>query len=400
VSLPGRASTPVRAPARADEPGALYVHVPFCARRCTYCDFDFVVGRVPRNGALLGGLARELEQRKDEIRAPPATVYIGGGTPSLLGADGLRALGAVLAPWIRRDALVEFTVELNPEHVDDAVLDAVQHIGGDRVSLGVQSFEVDALAQLGRAHHPATAQAAVRACLGRGLSTSVDLIVGWPGQDAAALGRDLDRVLALGVAHVSVYALTIEATASWPKLVRRGLRVLPDDDAQATALEQTHARLVGAGFDHYEIASYARGASRARHNGVYWAWRDYVGIGPSAASASHGSGGAVVRRTNARGFDAWLAGAAADIEMLDPRAAAAEGLWLGLRTADGVDLDAFLRRFSAVDEAWVRARAAGRVARGDLVWDGARLRTAPGRWLVLDGIAADLLTEPPPPRAS
>jgi oxygen-independent coproporphyrinogen-3 oxidase len=375
---------------------ALYVHVPFCARRCTYCDFDFVVGRRPNVEAWLAGLAAELDARGDELAAPLRTIYFGGGTPSLLGPLGLVAAHALLIPWIGRDGPAEFTVELNPEHVDDALLAALAAIGADRVSLGVQSFEAAALRQLGRAHDPARALAAARACLAAGLSTSVDLIVGWPGQDTAALDRDLDRVLELGVPHVSVYALTIESGTSWPKLVRRGLRVLPDDEGQAEALERTHARLVTAGFDHYEIASYARPGHAALHNGVYWSWRDYVGVGPSAASARYAEAGAVTRRTNPRGLDAWLAGAPPEFEALGAVEAAAEGLWLALRTGTGVDLPAFLARFPAVDAAWVRGRAARRVARGDLRWTGDRLATAPGRWMVLDGIAAELLGDPEP----
>ena len=370
---------------------ALYVHVPFCARRCTYCDFDFEIGGRPRTQAFVAGLAREVSRRAPELAGRVRTIYFGGGTPSLVGVGGLEAIAQVLAPWIDGDPLDEFTVELNPEHVDEALLAALRRIGVDRVSLGVQSFEAPALRQLGRAHDPKRAHEAVAACLAAGFRTSVDLIVGWPGQDTAALDRDLDRVLGLGVAHLSVYALTIEPGTSWPKLVRRGLRVLPDDDAQAGALEQTHARLVGEGLEHYEVASYARVGERAQHNGVYWSWRDYVGIGPSAASAAYDGRGGVVRRTNPRGLDAWLTDAPPEIEQLDPTAAAAEGLWLALRTADGVEIDAFLRRFAAVDEAWLRARVDRRVRSGDLQWHQRRLCTAPGRWMVLDAIATDVL---------
>lgn len=371
------------------EAGALYVHVPFCARRCTYCDFDFEVGRTPALAAYLDALARELEARHDELPDRMRTIYLGGGTPSLVGAIGLDALATLLAPWT--NGVEELTVELNPEHVDDALIAALVRLGATRVSLGVQSFEPDALRQLGRAHDPIAGERAVRACIDAGFATSLDLIVGWPGQGTEALARDLDRTLAAGVEHVSIYALTIEPDTVWPKLVRRGLRVVPDADAQADALVQCHDRLVGMGLEHYEIASYAKPGRRARHNATYWAWRDYVGVGPSAASASYAASGAVVRRTNPRGTASWQSGAAPEIEHLDARAAAAEGLWLALRTSDGVDLDAFLARFSEVDEAWVHARADRTLRRGDLVWQGRRLVVAQGRWLVLDAIAADLL---------
>jgi oxygen-independent coproporphyrinogen-3 oxidase len=369
---------------------ALYVHVPFCTRRCTYCDFDFEVGRTPATATYVDALARELETRADELPATLRTIYLGGGTPSIVGPAGLDAIARLLQRWT--GAVQELTVELNPEHVDADLVAALRRLGTTRVSLGVQSFEPDALRQLGRAHDAEAAHRAVTTCIAAGFATSIDLIVGWPGQTAAMLDRDLDRLLLLGVEHVSIYALTIEANTAWPKLVRRGLRVLPDGDAQADALVQCEARLVAAGLEHYEIASYARPGRRAQHNGTYWAWRDYVGVGPSAASASYAKDGSVTRRTNPRGLAAWACGAAAETERLDPIAAAAEGLWLALRTSDGVDLDAFVARFTEVDEAWVRARTRRRVATGDLLWRDRRVVVAPGRWLVLDAIAADVLS--------
>lgn len=368
----------------------LYVHVPFCVRRCTYCDFDFVVGRKPDTAGYLAALTSELSQRQGELSGDVTTLYLGGGTPSAIGADGLRGLFAVLAPYLG-SALQEVTVELNPEHVDDALIAALRECGVDRVSLGVQTFDDGALAQLGRAHTPADAERAHALCLDAGLRTSIDLIVGWPGQSGTQLDRDLARTIALGAGHVSIYALTIESGTTWPKLVRRGLRVMPDDDEQGDLLARTHDELAAAGYEHYEIASHARAGQRAIHNGAYWSWRDYVGVGPSAASASYREDGSVVRRTNARGFAAWAGAGAPHDEVLDGRRAAAEGLWLALRTFDGLDLDAFLRRFGQVDAPWIERRTAARIASGDLVLAGRQLRVADGRWLVFDGIAADLL---------
>jgi oxygen-independent coproporphyrinogen-3 oxidase len=322
------------------------------------------------------------------------TVYVGGGTPSLLGPAGLGALVRWIDERFDTSAAVERTVELNPEHVDDALLDALVDARVDRVSLGVQSLASDALAQLGRVHDAARARAALAAAVARGLRVSADLIVGWPGQRAPSLAADVEGLLGSGVEHVSIYALTLEPGTPWEALVRRGRRRRPSAGAQARRLCEAASQLEAAGLHHYEIASYARPGARALHNLGYWTGRDYVGLGPSAASASHGDRGAVERRTNVRGFARWCAepGAAATVERLEPLAAAAEGLWLGLRLLDGVDLDAFLRRFGAVDEAWLRARVAGSIARGNLerTEDG-RLRVAAGRWLWHDEIGAALL---------
>lgn len=393
-----------------EAPG-LYVHVPFCARACPYCDFDFEVGRAPAVEAFVEALEAERRARGLPLGMPVRTVYVGGGTPSLLGPAGLGTLLRWIDASFDARGALERTVELNPEHVDAALLAALVEHGVDRVSLGVQSLEPAALVQLGRAHAAARARAALTAAVARGLRVSADLIVGWPGQRAASLRADVEGILATGVEHVSIYALTIEAGTPWEALVRRGRRQEPDADAQAERLGEAAAWLEAAGLHHYEVASYARPGARAIHNLGYWTWRDYVGLGPSAASARHDPDGAVERRTNVRGLARWRAaaglpiaaagsepegvareGAAATSERLSPVAAAAEGLWLGLRALDGLDVAAFLRRFPAVDEAWLRARTAGELARGNLerTADGI-LRVAAGRWLWHDEIGTALL---------
>jgi oxygen-independent coproporphyrinogen-3 oxidase len=366
------------------------VHVPFCVRRCPYCDFDFVVGRTPDTAGYLAALSTELASRRDELTTAPTTLYLGGGTPSALGTGGLSRLLELLSPWCP-GPVREATVELNPEHVDNPLVAMLRAHGIDRVSLGVQSFDGEALAQLGRSHDASQAERAVELCLHAGLRTSIDLIVGYPGQTRARLDADLAKVIGLQVGHVSIYALTIERGTPWPRLVRRGLRQLPDDDAQADMLSRTHDVLGEAGLQHYEVASHARPGERAIHNGLYWAWQDYVGVGPSAASATYGDDGSVARRTNARGLAAWAAGGAPQHEVLDGRRAAAEGLWLGLRTFDGVHVADFLRRFPQIDRAWLARKTDARVERGDLERTDERLRLGRDRWLVLDGIAADLV---------
>ncbi|HWB77586.1 MAG TPA: coproporphyrinogen-III oxidase family protein, partial [Nannocystaceae bacterium] len=356
-------------------------------------DFDFEVGRSPDVELYLDALATELAEREAELRdAKLRTLYLGGGTPSLLGIAGLTRLIDLLRARIDLSHIEEATVELNPEHASDELVAALPDLGLDRVSLGVQSFDALALSQLGRVHDPAQAEAAARRCIAANLRTSIDLIVGWPGQRDASLHDDLARTIAIAPEHVSVYALTIEAGTPWPKLVRRGLRQLPDDDRQADAIAFAETTLSAAGYRHYEVASYAKHDAIAQHNTMYWRWRSYVGLGPSAASARYEGSGAVVRRTNARGLAAWRARTPPEIERLDPEAAAREGLWLGLRRLDGFEVDAYLARFAAIDRAWLHARIAPALARGDLEQgDDGRLRIAPGRWLHADAIAARLL---------
>lgn len=375
------------------EAAGLYVHAPFCARACPYCDFDFVVGRAQSLGdrieAWLQQLERELARELDAGWGPFDTFYVGGGTPSLLPPTQLRRLFELLEP--ARGPLRECSVELNPEHCDAERLDELVKCGVDRVSLGVQSLDPRGLAQLGRVHSREQALDAIAQTQARGLRVSADLILGWPGQDAAGLARELDDYLATGVGHISVYALTIEEATPWPKLVRRGLRILPDEDLQGELLERCAAQLERHGYVHYEVASYARPGQEAVHNGKYWRWVDVLGLGPSAASVRHSRGG-LERRVNPRGLDAWLADEAPSVERLEREHAAGEGLWLALRRLDGVEISSLLARFG-VDERWLERKIGRQLQLGNLSLDarGERLAVAPGRWLWHDAIAVDLV---------
>ena len=460
----------------------LYVHVPFCARACPYCDFDFEVGRRPDAEAFIRGLERELDARLHEAERDPAaaaraggsdrpgsaepraagrgpslpvvqahdprdmpeapglkghvvgamsqspgpvghvaadrsrspaledpppgplraavpadaawpTVYLGGGTPSVLGADGLRALGRWISRRFPGAGGEEYTVEVNPEHAGPALYAAVRAIGGTRVSLGVQTLDAVGLGVLGRAHAPGGAREAIAAAVRAGLAVSVDLIVGWPGQTPASLADDIAGLIDRGVVHVSIYALTVEPGTPWEALVRRGKRDVPDPEHQADMLLAAEAALVAAGLEHYEVASYAAPGHAARHNLGYWTWRDYLGLGPSAHSAVFAADGSVRRRGNRRGLAAWLADPATpgELDVREPLAAAAEGLWTGLRHLPGLALAPFLARFPAVDRAWLEQRTRRQLRLGNLELGEATLRVAPGRWLWHDTISADLL---------
>jgi len=376
----------------SDAAPGLYVHVPFCARACPYCDFDFRVvgtGRGLDVAGYVASLSDEIEARALSGTAV-RTVYVGGGTPSVLGPEGLAAVFAAIDRHFDRGAALETTVELNPEHVDDALLDALVDLGCDRVSLGTQTLEPNGLVQLGRGHDRMRGVAAIGAAVERGLSVSADLIVGWPGQTPTMLDDDVARLVQAGVGHLSIYALTIEPGTPWVSLVRRGTRAMPDDDLQAELLGRVHAWGDAAGWAHYEVASYAASPDdRAVHNLGYWTGRDYIGLGPSAASATVLPDGSVVRRTNPRSDDP--AGTAPSEEALDPRTAAAEGLWLGLRVLTGMSIARWLARFPGVDEAWLERRIERCVRRGDLHREGDLLAIAPGRWLHHDAIAVELL---------
>lgn len=388
-------------PSRGSEHvGGLYLHVPFCARACPYCDFDFRVERNPDAGAYVAGLAREFEARRGTWVAHRFdTIYLGGGTPSVLGPTGLAAVLAWCKREVPRAAQAEISVELNPEHVDDALVRVLVEQGVSRVSLGIQTFDDAGLRTLGRRHSCADAVAAIDRLTRAELTVAVDLIVGWPGQRDAGLDADVCRVVDSPAAHASVYGLTIDAGVPWHRLVRRGLRTYPDGDRQADLLMRAADRLVAAGWDHYEISNYARAGSRSHHNDKYWTGGDYFGLGPSAASARQVWAGAVVRETNPRGVTAWLDAqwpGGSIVERVDGSAAAGEALWLGLRRLQGVEVEAFLARHPAVDRTWLAARVGRQIERGNLIWTSVAapregLALAPDRWLWHDEVGLDLL---------
>lgn len=324
----------------------LYLHVPFCASFCAYCDFDRVrydpvlfaryVAAVAQEAQMLAGTAGAIR-----------TVYVGGGTPSVLSPPEAAALcRAALVPF-DLGACEEFTVEMNPGSSPLDRLECWRQLGADRLSLGVQSLHQDELELLGRQHSPDDAHRTLDQAQRAGfLRLSADLMCAFPGQSPATLNRSLEAVAAAGVEHVSCYALSLEAGAALEEQVRQGKLLLPDEDQARDLLETAGATLRRLRFQQYEISNYARPGAECRHNLAYWTGRPYLGLGPAAASYLGGE-----RRKNLASVIAYCeaieAGAAptAERERLAPEAAAREALILGLRLNHGVDLAELRRRF-------------------------------------------------------
>lgn len=277
-------------------PFGIYVHVPFCATRCGYCDFNtYTAGELGTSAstqswaeALRGELATAARQFAALPTATPAvaTVFVGGGTPSLLGGAGLAAvLDAIRAEFdLAPDA--EVTTESNPESTSPAFFDTIRAAGFTRVSLGMQSAAPHVLAVLDRTHTPGRAVAAAREARAAGFDhVNLDLIYGTPGERDSDLDASLDAVLAAGVDHVSAYSLIVEDGTALARRVRRGELPAPDDDVLAARYERIDARLEAAGLTWYEVSNWASGdAARCRHNLGYWDGGDWLGAGPGAHS--------------------------------------------------------------------------------------------------------------------
>lgn len=269
-------------------PAHLYIHVPFCDGKCHYCGFYSVVAS-PSITALYSGLpANELSLLQAAFpsikKEPLRTIYIGGGTPAMLGADGLKRLADTLETRLPFDAVEEWTVEMNPASVTPQLLKTLAAIGVNRISIGVQCFDDAVLARIGRRHTAEDADRAVRTAQDVGFrNTGIDLIAGLPGVSEALWRATLERAATLGLTHLSVYALSIEPGTPLAVQVTAGLE-LPDDEAQLAALNSAEEILGQSGFARYEISNYALPGYECKHNLGVWRGNDYLGLGPAAAS--------------------------------------------------------------------------------------------------------------------
>jgi oxygen-independent coproporphyrinogen-3 oxidase len=363
-------------------PRHVYVHVPFCARRCAYCDFAIAVRpRVPLD-EYLTAVRRELELRYAGGTLWTAdTLYLGGGTPSLLGGDGLARLLEVTRCRITLEAGCEVTLEANPDDVTPAAARAWRAAGITRVSIGAQSFHERALAWMRRTHSAEQIQRAVDAARDAGLDNiSLDLIFALP----AALGRDwrrdLDSALALAPRHLSLYGLTVEERTPLGRWRERGLVTEAPDETFEAEFLLAHDVLGAAGLCHYEVSNYALPGGESRHNCSYWQGRPYAGLGPSAHEFDGRS-----RRWNVAGYSEWARRLSrgedpvGGSESLTEENRLVEGVYLGLRTRTGLVVD---EATAELARPWIQA--------GWAELDGERLKLTPAGWLRMDAIACAL----------
>jgi len=304
----------------------VYLHFPWCRKLCPYCDFAVEVGSPPHEQYLAAVLA-ELDRRGPRYSGELASIYLGGGTPSLWRPDCIaRAVAAVVARFGAPD---EVTIEANPTDCTDELLAAWREAGITRVSIGVQSFDPDELVVLGRDHRFGDGRTAIARARAAGFAVSADFILGVPG----AVRRVHPE---LAVDHLSIYELTIEDRTAFGARVRSGRLVPHDEDTLTDLYVKTHEELTAQGFEHYEISSYARPGRRAIHNSLYWAGAPFLGLGVGAASLWLAPDGSGERATNPRRAADYFAGSPAEVVAIGAREMAADRAWLGLRTSDGV----------------------------------------------------------------
>lgn len=375
------------------EPLALYVHWPFCLAKCPYCDFNsHVRERVP-HARFVAALRAELAWEAARLgRRPLASVFFGGGTPSLMEPDGVAAILGDARRLFEPLPELEVTLEANPTSVEAGKLAAFRGAGVNRLSLGVQALDDPALRFLGREHSAAEALAALELARALFPRLSFDLIYARPGQTLAAWQAELDRALALAADHLSLYQLTIETGTRFEALHRSGALHLPDPDLAAQLYEATAASAARRGLLPYEVSNYALPGSESRHNLAYWRYADYAGIGPGA----HGRvtvGGQLLATRRHRAPEPWAErverqghGSAGEAPVL-PADRAREMLLMGLRLSEGVDRARFAARTGiALDDALDLGTLRAALDEGYLAADDAGLRATHEGRLRLDAL--------------
>ena len=325
---------------------ALYIHWPYCARICPYCDFNVVRdrGRVEEQAGLVQAILTDMEAQS-RLTGPRrlASIFFGGGTPSLMPPEAVAAVIARARALFPPDGEIEITLEANPTDAEAGRYAALAEAGINRLSMGVQSFDDAALTFLGRDHSAAEARRAVQTA-GRAFPRlSIDLIYARPGQSVADWTAELTTALDLGFEHISPYQLTIEPTTAFGRAFARGTLAPPDEDLAASLYEATQEVLEDAGFEAYEVSNHARDvAARSSHNLHVWRGGDYLGLGPGAPGRLTLDGTRTATGAHRRIAD-YVAGVAAgtpwaERETLDAPGAAEERVLLGLRTVEGVPL--------------------------------------------------------------
>ena len=335
-------------PLSAHDPGfALYVHWPFCLAKCPYCDFNSHVRPTIDHGRYRKALQRELDKASEGLTFKPLrSIFFGGGTPSLMEPETAAAIIEQSRAMFSFEPGIEITLEANPTSVEASKLEGFAGAGVNRLSLGVQSFDDDALRFLGREHSAGEAKDAISTMRQIFERWSFDLIYARPDQAVSSWQHELEQALAFDPGHLSLYQLTIEPGTAFARLHQGGRFQMPDDEHQASLYDGTLNTLRAHGFQRYEISNYARPGQECRHNLVYWNYGDYLGIGPGAHGRIKRSGHRYAT-LNQRVPERWLndidAGGEQSLERIEPDDQIVEYLIMGLRLQSGINLSRIRR---------------------------------------------------------
>lgn len=374
----------------------LYIHVPFCKKRCSYCGFFTGSAALKERKSYVWALTGELVERSSEVNGDIHTLYIGGGTPSLLNDEEMRVLmGSVREVFGERFAPVESTIEVNPEDVTYEKIHLWRSLGFNRVSIGVQTFDDRLLGEIGRIHDAGCARRALKKLKEGFENVSLDLMFGLPGQTAASFAESLDEALGFAPQHISVYSLMFEERSALNALLQRGeVEETGEVDYQEMFCDMS-AKLALYGYEHYEISNFALPGFRSLHNSSYWKGKPYLGLGAGA----HSYDGAALRRSNINDLKAYIrrytdmtAEQVAETENLSQFDLVVEKLITSLRRKEGIDLKDYRKRFG--EEEYERLMEAVRTIEPHLIeCDEARIGLTLSGMMVSDDVTLRLIPD-------
>ena len=372
----------------------IYVHIPFCQKHCPYCDFAVVEGMLHLAPTYVDALCAEIRQgaERHAPNPPVATIFLGGGTPSLLPAAQISHILTTIGVLFDVQPDAEITLEANPGPLRPRHLAGFRAAGVTRLSIGVQTFNPRGLDALGRLHTPEEGNQAIAYARAAGFaSVSADLIFGWQGQTLADWRDDLQTAIALHPDHLSAYSLTVEEGTPLAHAVAAGTTTVADEDLYADMFLAAEELLTGADYYHYETSNYARPGHRSRHNCGYWVNGDYLGFGVGAHSHRRNR-----RFWNARDLHTYLlnvrdGNAEMGSETISEATARAETMFLGTRLAEGIAEGAFVDRHGSTVDAIYGRQIAEYVTRGVVTRTGGRIALAPEARLLADEIAVRFL---------
>ncbi|MBO6184394.1 MAG: radical SAM family heme chaperone HemW [Chryseobacterium sp.] len=370
----------------------IYIHIPFCKQKCSYCNFHFSTS-LNFKDEMLEAMKKEIFLRKDELQNKNLqSLYFGGGTPSVLSADEIKSLIDEVLKHFSFNNDIEITLEANPDDLNAQFLKGLSNSSVNRLSIGTQSFFDEDLKLMNRAHNASEAEGSIKRAQDFGFENlSIDLIYGSPTSNLEIWKENLNKTIALEIPHISSYALTVEPKTALENWVSKGKVANPKEEEQNREFYYMIDFLKDHGFDHYEVSNFAKEGFYSRHNSAYWKYQEYLGIGPSA----HSYNGNDVRSWNVANNQQYIKKLnsnllAKETEILSQNDQFNEMIMIGLRTIWGVDLDSLNQKFSENILNKFNKEIQHKIEEGILKIENNHLKIPEKHWFMADGIASDL----------
>lgn len=370
----------------------IYIHIPFCKQKCSYCNFHFSTS-LNFKDEMLRAMKTEILLRKDELQDRTLkSLYFGGGTPSILSVDEISSLIDEVLRYFSFEKDIEITLEANPDDLDKNFLKQLSGTSVNRLSIGTQSFFEDDLKLMNRAHSASEAESSIKRAQDFGFENlSIDLIYGSPTSNLEIWKENLNKAIALEVPHISSYALTVEPKTALENWIAKGKVKSPKEEEQNREFYYLSDFLKDHGFEHYEVSNFAKSGFYSRHNSSYWKYREYLGIGPSA----HSYNGFDIRSWNVANNQQYIKKLndkllAKEEEILSQEDQFNEMIMIGLRTIWGVDLTSLKSKFSDRVLEHFQTEIKPKLEEGILITENGHLKIPEKHWFMADGIASDL----------